>query len=87
MNIFFLEIWRFENESHFLKKANFKASASPYSISPRPISSPRPVLLKTPSLVDELLSEIYARFGDGFSTRMTLDSSQRASASGSQVCT
>ena len=63
-----------------------KASASPYSISPRPISSPRPVLLKTPSLVDELLSEIYARFGDGFSTRMTLDSSQRASASGSQVC-
>ena len=50
--------------------------------------SPRPVLLKTPSLVDELLSEIYARFGDGlghYSTRMILDSSQRASASGSQV--
>ena len=46
-----------------------------------------PILVKTPSLVDELLSEIYSRFGDGLanSARFQLDSSQRASASGSQV--
>ncbi len=44
----------------------------------------KPELFRTPSLVDELLSEIYARFGDGLSSR-NLDSSRRASASGSQV--
>ena len=46
-----------------------------------------PLLVKTPSLVDELLSEIYSRFGDGLAStsRITFDSSQRASASGSQV--
>ena len=36
-------------------------------------------------MVDELLSEIYARFGDGLSPKGGLDSSHRASASGSQV--
>ena len=43
-----------------------------------------PSLIRTPSLVDELLSEIYARFGNGLTSR-SFDSSQRASASGSQV--
>ena len=42
------------------------------------------MLTRTPSLVDELLSEIYARFGNGLANR-SFDSSQRASASGSQV--
>ena len=47
-----------------------------------------PLLNRTPSLVekrvDELLSQIYSRFGNGYDRSM-LDSSQRASASGSQV--
>jgi hypothetical protein len=47
-------------------------------------SRSRSPFLKTPSLVDELLSEIYARFGDGLSSQ-NADSSRRASASGSQV--
>ena len=47
-----------------------------------------PLLNRTPSStsnaqLDELLSEIYSRFGNGF--RPFVDSSQRASASGSQV--
>lgn len=45
----------------------------------------RSPLIKTPSLVDELLSEIYARFGNGLSHHRDMDSSRRASASGSQV--
>ena len=48
------------------------------------LDSKAAILARQPSLVDELLSEIYARFGNGLTSR-TFDSSQRASASGSQV--
>ena len=48
------------------------------------MDSKAPILARQPSLVDELLSEIYARFGNGLTSR-SFDSSQRASASGSQV--
>ena len=44
-----------------------------------------PMLTRTPSLVDDLLCEIYSRFGTGYGSHRPLDSSQRASASGSQV--
>ena len=43
------------------------------------------MLTRTPSLVDDLLCEIYSRFGTGYGSHRPLDSSQRASASGSQV--
>ena len=43
------------------------------------------MLTRTPSLVDDLLCEIYSRFGNGYGSHRPLDSSQRASASGSQV--
>ena len=41
--------------------------------------------VRKPSFVDELLSEIYDRFGNGLNSKAGIDSSQRASASGSQV--